>query len=221
MGYYGLTPSPFHSMTIPRLCRLSLACLLKAAGSLQLAVVLITVYAVVLAWATLVEHDYHEQGAAAARFGIYGSGWFFALNVLLAVNVLGAMLIRIPWKLRQTGFVVTHAGILVLMAGCLLTRQYGIEAQLPIYEGHTAHRALEESLHFQLRVLPLGGSHVAATDWSARLCRARSIGRNTPSFRGFPGMWPIAVKERSSTRRAFHWKCSTISASPTPQPVCG
>jgi len=62
-------------------------------------------------WATLVEHDYREQGAAAAHFGIYGSGWFAALNGLLAVNVLCAMLIRLPWKLRQAGFVVTHAGI--------------------------------------------------------------------------------------------------------------
>ena len=41
-----------------------------ALGSLQLAVALIAIYAVVLAWATLIESRY---GAAAAHFGIYDS----------------------------------------------------------------------------------------------------------------------------------------------------
>jgi hypothetical protein len=133
-----------------------LASLLKIAGSLHLAVVLIAVYAAVLAWATLVERSYHDHGGAAAHFGIYDAGWFTGINVLLAVNVLCAMLIRLPWKRQQTGFVMTHAGILVLLAGCLLTQQFGIEAQLPIFEGHTAHRAFQDSYHLQLRVSPLG-----------------------------------------------------------------
>ena len=81
--------------------------LLAAAGSLQLAVVLIATLAGVLAWATLVESRY---GAAAAHSGIYDTGWFTAIGVLLAVNVLCAVLIRFPWRRRQTGFVVTHAG---------------------------------------------------------------------------------------------------------------
>ena len=123
--------------------------LFSAAASLQLAVVLIAIYAAVLAWATWVES---KHGGAAAHFGIYDSGWFAAMGALLAINVLCAALIRFPWKRRQTGFVVTHLGILVLLAGCLVSRQYGIEAQLPIFEGRAAHQAFEDSYHFELRI---------------------------------------------------------------------
>jgi hypothetical protein len=116
-------------------------------ASLQLAVVLIAVDAVVVAWATFVERWY---GAAAAHSDIYDTAWFAGINALLALNVLCALLIRFPWKRRQTGFVVTHLGILVLLAGCLVSRQAGVEAQLPIFEGHTAGRAYHDSSHFDL-----------------------------------------------------------------------
>ncbi len=51
------------------------------------------------------------------------------------------MLIRLPWRRRQIGFLVTHGGILVLLAGCATTRWLGVEAVLPIYEGHANHVA--------------------------------------------------------------------------------
>ena len=144
--------------------------LLAAVGSLRLAVTLIAVYAGVLAWATLVES---QHGAAAAHFAIYDAGWFTALNALLALNVLCAVMIRFPWKWRQTGFLVTHLGILVLLAGCLATRQLGIEAQLPIFEGQTAHRAYQDRYHFQLQVKPIG------PPTAARRTDLRAVGGRT------------------------------------------
>ena len=82
---------------------------------------------------------------AAAHSDIYDTGWFAAIGALLAVNVLCAVLIRFPWRRKQTGFVVTHLGILVLLAGCLATRQYGVEAQLSVFEGRAAHVAYLDS----------------------------------------------------------------------------
>jgi len=58
-----------------------------------------------------------------------------ALNVLLGLNVLCAAVVRFPWKKSQIGFLVTHAGILVLMLGAVLTRVAGIDANLPVFEG--------------------------------------------------------------------------------------
>ena len=83
--------------------------------------------------------------AAAAHLRVYDTSWFAALNALLAINVLSAVLMRFPWKRRQTGFVVTHVGILVLLAGCLVSKLAGVEAQLPVFEGQVAHRAYEDS----------------------------------------------------------------------------
>lgn len=123
--------------------------LLAAAASLRLAVILIAGYAVLLAWATLVEH---QHGGAAAHFGVYDTGWFAAITALLGLNVLCAVVVRFPWKRQQMGFLVTHLGILVLLVGCWVSRQYGIEAQMPIFEGRSSHRAFEASYHFELTV---------------------------------------------------------------------
>ena len=162
---------------------------------MRLAVVLIAVYAGVLAWATLAESKYRRH--AAAHFGIYDAGWFIAINVLLAINVLCAMLIRFPWKRRQIGFLVTHGGILVLLIGCLMTRQAGIEAQMPIFEGQTAHRAYQDSYHFQLQVTldrPAPGDRPASR-FPCRLWPGRSVGISTPGCRGFLGDWLTAARE--------------------------
>ena len=111
----------------------------RALASLQLAVVLIALYAVVLAVAPFIE-KYH--GPAAAYTLVYGTAWFAAIHVMLAVNVLCAMLTRLPWRRRQIGFLLTHGGILVLLAGCAATRLKGVEAMLPVYEGR-ANRVAE------------------------------------------------------------------------------
>ena len=121
----------------------------EALASLKLAVLVIAASAVVLGWATLVESRY---GTKAVHFGIYGTWWFTALNVLLGLNVLCAALIRFPWKRYQTGFVITHAGIIILLVGTLFTRLGGIDAQLPVFEGRTGHLAFEDTQHFQLAV---------------------------------------------------------------------
>lgn len=130
-----------------------------ALASLKLAVVLIALLAVVLGWATFVESRY---GTPAVHFGIYGTWWFAALNLLLGLNVLCAALIRFPWKRHQTGFVVTHAGILVLLVGTLLSRLGGIDAQLPVFEGESEHWAFQDSQHFDLAIYPLKPAKAAA-----------------------------------------------------------
>jgi hypothetical protein len=137
---------------------LPLAGLLKTLGALPLAVAILAVYAVVLAWATLLER---WSGTPAAHSTVYDAAWFAALNVLLGINILCAMAIRFPWNRRQAGFVVTHLGVLVLLLGCLVTRQRGVEAQLPILEGRAAHLAYEELPPSETRT-PSVGKHEAA-----------------------------------------------------------
>src|SRR3990172_12405090 len=80
-------------------------------ASLRLAVILLVALAGVLAWATLIEAS---RGLEYAQWYIYYSPWFRAMLGLLAVNVLAATLIRFPWKRRQFGFLVAHAGVLML-----------------------------------------------------------------------------------------------------------
>lgn len=121
-------------------------------ASLKLAVVLVSSAALVLGWATFVESQY---GLRAVHYGIYGTRWFTLLNVLLAVNIFSAAAIRFPWQRHQTGFVITHIGLLTLMFGTALSRRYGIDAQMMVWEGQHSHRAYEDSEHFELAVAPL------------------------------------------------------------------
>lgn len=140
------------NLDLPLLLRLPLW-LYRFCASLRLAVVLIAVCSVVLAWATWVDS---RLGTPAVQFGIYRTWWFLALHAALGLNVLCSALIRLPWKKRHVGFLITHLGILVLLFGCLLTWWMGTDAQLSVIEADTVHRAALDSQHFELRISTAG-----------------------------------------------------------------
>src|SRR3972149_6446979 len=108
-------------------------------ASLQLAVMLLAVLALVLAIATILEA---QEGREAAQWHVYGSRWFIGLLGLLGLNILAAAAIRFPWKRRQTGFVITHVGLLVLLFGAVQTFVGGIEGEIALREGERADSML-------------------------------------------------------------------------------
>jgi hypothetical protein len=102
-------------------------------ASLKLAVISLLSLAGSLAYATIyVEKNY---GTIAVNEWVYESAWFSILLAFLATNILCAALIRFPWKKRQTGFVVTHAGLLVLIFGAWWGFQFSDEGQAGAVEG--------------------------------------------------------------------------------------
>jgi hypothetical protein len=135
---------------------------LSAGGSLWLAVPLLAVIVAVLGLGTLVWKWY---GESAAQFGVYGAWWFTLLGAALWLNVFCALLSRLPWKRRQAGFVIAHLGLLVLLAGCLLSRRAGVEATLAAFEGQTTALAYKDTQQaelngqqlFELQIAPREG----------------------------------------------------------------
>ncbi len=121
--------------------------LYEFSASLKLAVVLILTMAYILALGTVVEAAW---GTPAAQFGVYQTWWFALCLVLLAVNIFAAAAIRYPWKRHQTGFVITHIGLLILLLGAGIGRLYGIDAQIFVYEMGADHRAYADELHFRM-----------------------------------------------------------------------
>ncbi len=113
--------------------------LYRLLASLKLAVTLIIVLAAVLAWATILES---RHGRELAQWYVYGAPWFLFLLAALGVNILAATLIRIPWRRRQTGFVITHAGLLVLLAGSVQTFFAGIDGQVTLRQGRPVDHVL-------------------------------------------------------------------------------
>lgn len=170
------------------LLRRLLLLLLCALASLRLGVIVTSLLAAVLAWATVFESRY---GSEAVRFAVYDSLWFAALGALLGVNVLCAALVRFPWKRRQAGFLITHAGILVLLVGCLFSSLWGIDAQLPVFEGGDAQQAFARTQHFELMVYGKASENSAANRVATR------AGSNHGNHAGQPSSGPIVIPFRS------------------------
>ena len=105
---------------------------LKLLGSLWFAVFLIASLAVILVVSTLLESAY---GTPFVQRFFYRAGWFDAFLALLGVNIFCSALSRWPYKKQHTGFVVTHIGILILLAGSFLTRLSAVEGQMALTEG--------------------------------------------------------------------------------------
>lgn len=109
----------------------------KFFASLKLAIFILATLISVLAAATFVE-SFH--GADAARILIYESPWFAALLIVLAMNLAAAALDRLPWKKKHIGFVITHLGIIVILAGALVTQKTVVDGQMAMAEGETEYR---------------------------------------------------------------------------------
>src|SRR3984885_11066596 len=101
-------------------------------ASLKLAVISLSTLAGTLAYATFFESWY---GAGASQQYIYRSPGFAILLAFLGMNILCAALIRYPWKKRQTGFVVTHVGLLTLLVGSYYSVRTADEGQVGMLEG--------------------------------------------------------------------------------------
>jgi len=153
-------------------------------ASLQFAVVLIALLAVVLGLGTFVESGF---GTEAVKFGVWNTWWFTLLNALLAVSIFCAAAIRFPWKRHQTGFVITHIGLLVLLAGCLMSQRGGIDAQIPLLEGERGSLAYEDAHHFRI-------------DLEAKTGGNRTV-VGPIEFRSGPFNW----SEYGTTRSWFPW----------------
>ncbi len=109
----------------------------KFFSSVRLAIPLITSLMAVLAAGTIIES---RHGTDAARILIYESSWFGLLLILIAVNLAAAAFDRLPWQKKHIGFVITHLGIILILAGSLVTQKMMIDGQMAIAEGETEHQ---------------------------------------------------------------------------------
>jgi hypothetical protein len=108
-------------------------------SSIKLAVILFVFFAGILATATFYESTYDTQ---TAQHLVYKSPFFAFFLALFFVNIFCSTAIRFPWKKKQVGFVMTHAGILVLLAAAALTMVAGVDGSMIIQEGQSSKRVM-------------------------------------------------------------------------------
>ena len=101
-------------------------------ASVKLAVITLGTLVATLAYATVFDSGY---GSGAAGEYIYLTPGFVILLAFLGINILCAALIRYPWKKRQTGFVITHLGLLIMLAGSYYSARTSDRGQVGMLEG--------------------------------------------------------------------------------------
>lgn len=104
----------------------------KILGSLKLAVFVILSLAAITAIGTFYESYYSTY---VAKKLIYESVWMYTVMGLLIVNLVFSAVERFPWKRRHTGFLLAHAGIIIIILGSYVTQKAGLDASLALSIG--------------------------------------------------------------------------------------
>ena len=117
-------------------------------ASVKLAVVLLAVLIIAAITGTLYESSFD---ANVARAYVYGAPWFNLWLTLLATNLAVSAFSRWPWRKHHVAFLVTHLGIITLLAGSLIGRIFGTEGSVTLFKGDPPSNRLLINEH-QLRV---------------------------------------------------------------------
>lgn len=133
-------------------------------SSVRLAVPLMLVLAAIVACGTIIESRYNTE---VAGLWVYKTSWFYSVMGLLWLNIFAAALSRYPYKKHHTGFLVTHLGMLTLLAGAFITASAGIDGQLRVPEGNSSATVFLPELSVDVRNKE--GALVKSTPFTRRL----------------------------------------------------
>ncbi|MFV0415200.1 MAG: cytochrome C biogenesis protein ResB [Chthoniobacterales bacterium] len=98
-------------------------------GSLQLALLLLATIAIACTVATIYESRFDSSVAQAY---IYKAPWFIFWLAVLCINLFAVTLTRWPWQKKHTGFIITHYGIILLLAGAVVGSKLGFEGNVKL-----------------------------------------------------------------------------------------
>ena len=93
-------------------------------GSPRFELFLLVTVAIIVSVATVLQT---KHGRPYSQWFVYHTTWFTGLLTLFAASVVCAMYLRWPWKPRQIGGVIIHAGLLLALAGWFLRVWSGVD----------------------------------------------------------------------------------------------
>ena len=119
-------------------------------SSLKFGAVLMFIAGVASGVGTFIESFYGGRDAAYGE--VYAAGWFELLLALITLNLVLVFFKRMPYSPRQSGSVVVHLAIIVILVAAAVTRYQGYEGIVSIREGETATTYLTEKSYVQVQV---------------------------------------------------------------------
>lgn len=129
-------------------------------GGLRFAIPIMAVFVVGMIWGTWLDST---QGIKVASRLVYGSGWFIILCAMIGVSLIAAVLTRYPWNRRHIGFIIVHAGLIVLMLGGFWSLFGRVEGRLALREGQSSGEIEIDNLRLELVSHGAGGMSVLAS----------------------------------------------------------
>lgn len=117
-----------------------LASTFRFLGGITFAVLLIAATALFVIAGTLLESVTNSHRYAASF--TYGSPLFLLLLSLFFVNILVSALRRRPFKRHHVPFLITHLGLLLILAGTITKQLIGTQGTLRVVEGSGSHQIL-------------------------------------------------------------------------------
>lgn len=132
--------------------------LLKFLSSYSATIILLFIYSVGLALATLVEK---QMSSEAAKMLVYYSPLFIFLQFLLVLNFILLVLRKNWFRQKKWALLVIHFSLVIIMGGALTTFLFGKEGQVHVREGErtslmvmsTSKGVLTEELPFELELV--------------------------------------------------------------------
>jgi hypothetical protein len=137
-------------------------------SSLRLAVVTMVTLGTVCGYATFYEM---RNGTPAVQRDIYQTPWFAFILGLLGLNIFSVMVSRYPWTKHHTGFLIAHVGLLLVLAGSVVSLYRGLDSNMALFEGETSDRValLEKALQVSVPGLGVSGTFPVAFEKTAPL----------------------------------------------------
>lgn len=126
-----------------------LAKIYRFLASIQLTIVLLVVIALAMMTGTAYEAT---AGTLLAQLDIYHSIWFDFLLGLLAVNLIACTVQRFPYRIGQIGWLMTHTGVLVVLIGAVISREYSIEGTIKLAEGESTRLLNRNSYQLEVQL---------------------------------------------------------------------
>jgi len=109
-------------------------------GSIHFAVTLIALAALFIVAGTWIEASTHSHRSAANL--IYQNPVFKLLLICFFINILVSALNRFPYRLRHIPFLITHLGLLMIIAGIFVKNSYGVQGSIELIEGSGSHQLI-------------------------------------------------------------------------------
>ena len=116
---------------------------------------LFILFAVSMAFATLIENDF---GAATAMKQVYGAKWFELILLLLVINLIGQIIYFKLLTLKKISILLFHISFIIIILGAGITRYFGFEGSIHIREGEIANTCYSNDKYINLEVEDKAGN---------------------------------------------------------------